>query len=145
VGPRTLRALALVSEVIYGTPASTRARSGVLRLRARRQGRHAVSRRSRHLRHSAAKAAPDRPRCVDTTLSRLLTLSHALVVACPGDRRLRVRPCQAIDTLRRAMARAQVDRSEKVDALKRLGRFARATEPSGVEAGGRPVPPRRRA
>jgi len=27
------------------------------------------------------------------------------------------------------MGRAKVDRSEKVDALKRLGRFAKATEP----------------
>ena len=29
-----------------------------------------------------------------------------------------------------AMAHAKLDRSEKVDALKRLGRFARATEPT---------------
>ena len=32
-------------------------------------------------------------------------------------------------SMHRAMARAKVDRSEKVDALKRLGRFARSTEP----------------
>jgi len=36
---------------------------------------------------------------------------------------------RTIDTLHRAMARAKVDRSDKVDALKRLSRFAKSTEP----------------
>jgi len=36
---------------------------------------------------------------------------------------------QTIDTLHRAMALAKVDRSDKVDALKRLSRFAKSTEP----------------
>ena len=45
VGPKTLRALALASELLHGTPAS-HARSGAVRVRARRQGRHAVSGRS---------------------------------------------------------------------------------------------------
>ena len=37
---------------------------------------------------------------------------------------------RTIDALHRAMARAKVDRSEKVDALKRLSRFAREPNPS---------------
>jgi hypothetical protein len=37
---------------------------------------------------------------------------------------------RTIDALHHAMARARVDRSEKVDALKRLSRFAKATEPN---------------
>ncbi len=36
---------------------------------------------------------------------------------------------RTIDVLHRAMARAKVDRSEKLDALRRLGRFAQTTEP----------------
>jgi uncharacterized protein len=85
VGPRTLRALALVSEVIYGTPASTRD-----------PARFAFA-------HGGKDGTP-----------------------FPVDRDTYDR---TIDVLHRAMARARVDRSEKVDALKRLGRFARATEP----------------
>jgi hypothetical protein len=37
---------------------------------------------------------------------------------------------RTVDTLHRAMARAQVDRSEKVAALKRLATLARRTEPT---------------
>lgn len=37
---------------------------------------------------------------------------------------------RTIDTLHRAMAHAKVDRSDRVDALKRLGTFAKNTEPS---------------
>ena len=85
VGPRTLRALALVSEVIYGTPASTRD-----------PARFAFA-------HGGKDGTP-----------------------FPVDRQTYDR---TIDVLHRAMSRAQLDRSEKVDALKRLGRFARATEP----------------
>ena len=84
VGARTLRALALVSEVIYGTPASMRD-----------PARFAFA-------HGGKDGTPfpvDRE-TYDTT----------------------------IDTLHRAMARARVDRSEKVDALKRLSRFSKATE-----------------
>ena len=44
---------------------------------------------------------------------------------------------RTIDVLHRAMARAHVDRSEKVGALKRLGAFAKATEPRGEERGAR--------
>jgi uncharacterized protein len=86
VGPRTLRALALVSEVIYGTPASTRD-----------PARFAFA-------HGGKDGTPfpvDRPTYDQT-----------------------------IDVLHRAMSRAKLDRSEKVDALKRLGRFARQTEPA---------------
>ena len=36
---------------------------------------------------------------------------------------------RTVETLQRAMARARVDRSERIDALKRLSRFSRATEP----------------
>jgi uncharacterized protein len=85
VGPRTLRALALVSEVIYGTPASTRD-----------PARFAFA-------HGGKDGTP-----------------------FPVDRATYDR---TIDTLHRAMARAQVDRSDKVDALKRLSRFAKTTEP----------------
>jgi hypothetical protein len=85
VGPRTLRALALVSEVIYGTPASTRD-----------PARFAFA-------HGGKDGTP-----------------------FPVDR---ATYDQTIDVLHRAMTRAKVDRSEKVDALKRLGRFARTTEP----------------
>jgi hypothetical protein len=35
-----------------------------------------------------------------------------------------------IDVLHRAMGHAKVDRSDKIDALKRLGRFAKSTQPS---------------
>ncbi len=85
VGPRTLRALALVAEVIYGTPASTRD-----------PARFAFA-------HGGKDGTP-----------------------FPVDRETYDR---TIDVLHRAMGRAKVDRSEKVDALKRLGRFAKATEP----------------
>ena len=85
VGARTLRALALVSEVIYGTPASTRD-----------PARFAFA-------HGGKDGTP-----------------------FPVDRATYDR---TIDTLHRAMARAHVDRSDKVDALKRLSRFAQATEP----------------
>ena len=86
VGARTLRALALVSEVIYGTPASTRD-----------PARFAFA-------HGGKDGTP-----------------------FPVDRATYDR---TIDTLHRAMARAKVDRSDKVDALKRLSRFAKATEPA---------------
>ena len=89
VGPRTLRALALVSEVIYGTPSSTRD-----------PARFAFA-------HGGKDGTP-----------------------FPVDRATYDR---TIDTLHRAMARAQVDRSEKVDALKRLSRFAAATEPTAAQ------------
>jgi hypothetical protein len=36
---------------------------------------------------------------------------------------------RTIDTLHRAMAHAKVDRSDKLDALRRLGRFAKRAEP----------------
>ena len=85
VGPKTLRALALVSEVIYGTPASTRD-----------PARFAFA-------HGGKDGTP-----------------------FPVDR---ATYDQTIDTLHRAMARAKVDRSDKVDALKRLSRFAKSTEP----------------
>jgi hypothetical protein len=85
VGARTLRALALVSEVIYGTPASTRD-----------PARFAFA-------HGGKDGIP-----------------------FPVDRATYDR---TIDTLHAAMARARVDRSDKVDALKRLARFARTTEP----------------
>jgi uncharacterized protein len=86
VGPRTLRALALVAEVIYGTPASTRD-----------PARFAFA-------HGGKDGTP-----------------------FPVDRATYDR---TIDVLHRAMAHARVDRSEKLDALKRLGRFAKATEPN---------------
>ena len=85
VGARTLRALALVSEVIYGTPASTRD-----------PARFAFA-------HGGKDGIP-----------------------VPVDRATYDR---TIDTLHAAMARAHVDRSDKVDALKRLSRFASRTEP----------------
>ena len=85
VGARTLRALALVSEVIWGTPASTRD-----------PARFAFA-------HGGKDGTP-----------------------FPVDR---ATYDKTIDALHRAMAKAHVDRSEKVDALKRLGRFAKATEP----------------
>jgi uncharacterized protein len=85
VGPRTLRALALVSEVIYGTPLSTRD-----------PARFAFA-------HGGKDGTP-----------------------FPVDRQTYDR---TIDVLHRAMASARIDRSEKVDALKRLGRFARTMEP----------------
>jgi len=85
VGTRTLRALALVSEVIYGTPASMRD-----------PARFAFA-------HGGKDGTP-----------------------FPVDRATYDR---TIDALRRAMAQAKVDRSDKLDALKRLGRFARSTEP----------------
>jgi hypothetical protein len=85
VGPRTLRALALVSEVIYGTAASTRD-----------PARFAFA-------HGGKDGTP-----------------------FPVDRATYDR---TIDTLHRVMARAKVDRAEKIDALKRLSRFAITTEP----------------
>jgi uncharacterized protein len=88
VGARTLRALALVSEVIWGTPASTRD-----------PARFAFA-------HGGKDGTP-----------------------FPVDRATYDR---TIDALHRAMAKAHVDRSDKVDALKRLGRFAKATEPRNV-------------
>src|SRR5262245_9114524 len=88
VGARTLRALALVSEVIYGTPTSMRD-----------PARFAFA-------HGGKDGTP-----------------------FPVDRATYDR---TIDTLHRAMGSAHVDRSEKLDALKRLGRFARATEPPAV-------------
>ena len=86
VGGRTLRALALVSEVIYGTPASTRD-----------PARFAFA-------HGGKDGTP-----------------------FPVDRATYDR---TIDTLHRAMAHARMDRSDKVDALKRLSRFAKTTEPT---------------
>ena len=85
VGAKTLRALALVSEVIYGTPASTRD-----------PARFAFA-------HGGKDGTP-----------------------FPVDRATYDR---TIDTLHRAMANVKVDRSDKVEALKRLSRFARTTEP----------------
>jgi hypothetical protein len=93
VGPRTLRALALVSEVIYGTPASTRD-----------PARFAFA-------HGGKDGTP-----------------------FPVDRETYDR---TIEVLHRATARARVDRSEKIEALRRLGRFAKATEP---EHGTGPTP-----
>jgi hypothetical protein len=89
VGGRTLRALALVSEVIYGTPASTRD-----------PARFAFA-------HGGKDGTP-----------------------FPVDRASYDR---TIDTLHRAMAHARVDRSDKVDALKRLSRFAKSTEPAAID------------
>jgi uncharacterized protein len=89
VGARTLRALALVSEVIWGTPASTRD-----------PARFAFA-------HGGKDGTP-----------------------FPVDR---ATYDQTIDALHRAMATAHVDRSDKVDALKRLSRFAKATEPRTQE------------
>jgi hypothetical protein len=86
VGARTLRALALVSEVIWGTPASTRD-----------PARFAFA-------HGGKDGTP-----------------------FPVDRETYDR---TIDALHQAMAHARVDRSEKLDALKRLGRFAKQTEPT---------------
>jgi len=85
IGARTLRALALVSEVIYGTPASLRD-----------PARFAFA-------HGGKDGTP-----------------------FPVDRATYDR---TIDTLHRAMSHAKVDRSDKLDALKRLGRFAKRTEP----------------
>ena len=91
VGARTLRALALVSEVIYGTAASTRD-----------PARFAFA-------HGGKDGTP-----------------------FPVDR---ATYDQTIDALHRAMAHANVDRSDKVAALTRLGRFAKATEPTSTGAG----------
>lgn len=85
VGARTLRALTLVSEVIYGTSASTRD-----------PARFAFA-------HGGKDGTPFPVDCA--TYDR------------------------TIDSLHRAMAQAKVDRSDKLDALKRLGRFAKSTEP----------------
>jgi hypothetical protein len=85
VGARTLRALALVSEVIYGTSASTRD-----------PARFAFA-------HGGKDGTP-----------------------FPVDRATYDR---TIDMLHRAMAHAKVDRSDKLDALRRLGRFAKSAEP----------------
>jgi hypothetical protein len=93
VGARTLRALALVSEVIYGTPASTRD-----------PARFAFA-------HGGKDGTP-----------------------FPVDRESYDR---TIDTLRRATSRATVDRSDRLDALKRLGRFAKSMAPrQGLGTGG---------
>ena len=89
VGARTVRALALVSEVIYGTPTSTRD-----------PARFAFA-------HGGKDGTP-----------------------FPVDRATYDR---TIDALHRAMAHAKVDRSERLEALKRLGRFARNTEPAGTD------------
>jgi len=89
VGARTLRALALVSEVIYGTPTSTRD-----------PARFAFA-------HGGKDGTP-----------------------FPVDRATYDR---TIDALHRAMAHAKVDRSERLDALQRLGRFAKNTEPTGTD------------
>jgi hypothetical protein len=86
--PRAADALALVSEVIYGTPASTRD-----------PARFAFA-------HGGKDGTP-----------------------FPVDRATYDR---TVDTLHRAMARANVDRSERVDALKRLSRFSRDTEPAAT-------------
>jgi hypothetical protein len=86
VGARTLRALALVSDVIWGTPASTRD-----------PARFAFA-------HGGKDGTP-----------------------FPVDR---AAYDQTIDALHRAMAKARVDRSERVDALRRLSRFAKGTEPA---------------
>ena len=90
VGARTLRALALVSEVIYGTPASTRD-----------PARFAFA-------HGGKDGTP-----------------------FPVDRATYDR---TVSTLHRAMAGARVDRSERIDALKRLSRFSRAVEPRDQQA-----------
>ena len=63
------------------------------------------------------------PRC------RSRRAPHPADAARPGGRG-RATYDRTIDTLHRAMAHAKVDRSDKVDALKRLGRFAKSTEPS---------------
>jgi hypothetical protein len=89
VGARTLRALALVSEVIWGASASTRD-----------PARFAFA-------HGGKDGTP-----------------------FPVDRATYDR---TIDALHRAMAKAHVDRSEKVEALKRLSRFAKAAEPHELE------------
>ena len=88
VGAKTLRALALVSEVIYGTPASTRD-----------PARFAFA-------HGGKDGTP------------------FPVYRSTYDR--------TIDTLHAAMAHARVDRSDKIDALKRLSRFAKTTEPASL-------------
>jgi hypothetical protein len=79
VGPRTLRALALTSELIYGTPASTRD-----------PARFAFA-------HGGKDGTP-----------------------FPVDRRTYE---QTITILHHAVDRARIDRSEKVQALKRLARL----------------------
>jgi hypothetical protein len=82
VGGRTLRALALVSEIIYGTPASTRDPA----------------------RFSFAHGGKDGfPYPVDTETYD-----------------------KTVDVLRAAVTRAGIDRSERVEALKRLVRFGEA-------------------
>jgi hypothetical protein len=79
VGGRTLRALALVSEIIYGTPASTRDPA----------------------RFSFAHGGKDGfPYPVDTATYD-----------------------STVEVLRSAVSRAGIDRSERVQALKRLVRF----------------------
>ena len=94
VGGRALRALALVSEVIWGTPTSTRD-----------PARFAFA-------HGGKDGTP-----------------------FPVDRATYDR---TIDVLHRPMTRAHIDRSEKVGALKRLGAFAKTTEPrvEGRASGG---------
>jgi hypothetical protein len=90
VGARTLRALVLVSEVIYGTPTNTRD-----------PARFAFA-------HGGKDGTP-----------------------FPVDR---TTYDATIDALHRVTVRAQVDRSEKIEALRRLARFARGAEGSRQNA-----------
>jgi hypothetical protein len=85
VGPKTLRALALASELIYGTPASTRDPA----------------------RFSFAHGGKDG-------------------FPYPVDRRTYEK---TISVLKNALERGKVDRSEKIDALKRLARIETSLSP----------------
>jgi uncharacterized protein len=91
VGARTLRALALVSEIIYGTPASTRDPA----------------------RFSFAHGGKDG-------------------TPFPVDRETYDR---TVEILRSAVNRAGVDRSERVNALKRLARFGEERAVPGMAGG----------
>jgi uncharacterized protein len=95
VGGRTLRALALVSEIIYGTPASTRDPA----------------------RFSFAHGGKDGfPYPVDTeTYDR------------------------TVDVLRAAVTKAGIDRSERVQALKRLARFGEERVRARLKQAGGPL------
>ena len=66
LGPRTLQSLALIAEVVHGTPTTLR-RSGTLRIRARRQGRPSVPGAAEGLR---------RVDCGPATRARLAKLGH---------------------------------------------------------------------
>ena len=91
VGGRTLRALALVSEIIYGTPASTRDPA----------------------RFSFAHGGKDGfPYPVDTATYD-----------------------STVEVLRNAVSRAGIDRSERVQALKRLVRFGEERVRARLAAG----------